>query len=131
MPLSRAQRIPRTMLATTAIASRSRPGATSTTPISAPVAASGLREGDQRARSGHRPDEGHGQGVVARVVRDEVTRGVPVELTDDYNAQDAEVWYLGATTDSRTAHSSTPAASASSRRRALGDTDREELIRVR
>ena len=37
-------------------------------------------------------------GVVARVVRDEVTRkGVPVELTDDYYAQDAKgtVWYLG------------------------------------
>ena len=40
-------------------------------------------------------------GVVARVVRDEVTRkGVPVELTDDYYAQDAEgtVWYLGEAT---------------------------------
>jgi hypothetical protein len=37
-------------------------------------------------------------GVVARVVRDEVTRkGVPVEVTDDYYAQDARgtVWYLG------------------------------------
>ena len=37
-------------------------------------------------------------GVVARVVRDEVTRkGVPVEITDDYYAQDAggTVWYLG------------------------------------
>ena len=37
-------------------------------------------------------------GVVARVVRDEVTRkGVPVEITDDYYAQDARgtVWYLG------------------------------------
>ena len=30
-------------------------------------------------------------GVVARVVRDEVTRkGVPVEITDDYYAQDAQ-----------------------------------------
>ena len=40
-------------------------------------------------------------GVVARVVRDEVTRkGVPVELTDDYYAQDAKgtVWYLGEAT---------------------------------
>jgi hypothetical protein len=37
-------------------------------------------------------------GVVARVVRDEVTRnGVPVEITEDYYAQDARgtVWYLG------------------------------------
>ena len=37
-------------------------------------------------------------GVEARVVRDEVTRkGVPVEITDDYYAQDARgnVWYLG------------------------------------
>jgi hypothetical protein len=37
-------------------------------------------------------------GVVARVVRDEVTRkGVPVEITDDYYAQDdrGNVWYLG------------------------------------
>ena len=40
-------------------------------------------------------------GVVARVVRDEVTRkGVPVELTDDYYAQDARgtVWYVGEAT---------------------------------
>ena len=40
-------------------------------------------------------------GVVARVVRDEVTRrGVPVEITDDYYAQDARgtVWYLGEAT---------------------------------
>jgi hypothetical protein len=40
-------------------------------------------------------------GVVARVVRDEVTRnGAPVELTDDYYAQDAQgtVWYLGEAT---------------------------------
>jgi hypothetical protein len=37
-------------------------------------------------------------GVVARVVRDEVTEdGVPVELTDDWYAQDSDgnVWYLG------------------------------------
>ena len=37
-------------------------------------------------------------GVEARVVRDEVTlKGVPVEITDDYYAQDARgnVWYLG------------------------------------
>lgn len=37
-------------------------------------------------------------GVVARVVRDEVTEdGVPVEITDDWYAQDAEgnIWYLG------------------------------------
>jgi hypothetical protein len=37
-------------------------------------------------------------GIEARVVRDEVTRkGVPVEITDDYYAQDSEgnVWYLG------------------------------------
>ena len=42
-------------------------------------------------------------GVEARVVRDEVTEdGVPVEVTDDWYAQDAEgnIWYLGeATTD--------------------------------
>jgi hypothetical protein len=40
-------------------------------------------------------------GVVARVVRDEVTRkGVPVEITDDYYAQDSKgtVWYLGEAT---------------------------------
>ena len=40
-------------------------------------------------------------GVEARVVRDEVTlKGVPVEITDDYYAQDAEgnVWYLGEAT---------------------------------
>ena len=40
-------------------------------------------------------------GVVARVVRDEVTlRGVPVEVTDDYYAQDrrGNVWYLGEAT---------------------------------
>ncbi len=40
-------------------------------------------------------------GVVARVVRDEVTlKGVPVEITDDYYAQDDEgtVWYLGEAT---------------------------------
>jgi hypothetical protein len=40
-------------------------------------------------------------GVEARVVRDEVTRkGVPVEITDDYYAQDARgnVWYLGEAT---------------------------------
>jgi hypothetical protein len=37
-------------------------------------------------------------GIEARVVRDEVTRkGVPVEITDDYYAQDRQgnVWYLG------------------------------------
>ncbi len=37
-------------------------------------------------------------GVTARVVRDEVTQGgEPVELTDDWYAQDREgnVWYLG------------------------------------
>ena len=37
-------------------------------------------------------------GVVARVVRDEVTEdGEPVEITDDFYAQDADgnVWYLG------------------------------------
>ena len=37
-------------------------------------------------------------GIEARVVRDEVTRkGVPVEITDDYYAQDRKgnVWYLG------------------------------------
>ena len=40
-------------------------------------------------------------GVEARVVRDEVTlKGVPVEITDDYYAQDAtgNVWYLGEAT---------------------------------
>ena len=40
-------------------------------------------------------------GIEARVVRDEVTRkGVPVEITDDYYAQDREgtVWYLGEAT---------------------------------
>jgi hypothetical protein len=40
-------------------------------------------------------------GVVARVVRDEVTlKGVPVEITDDYYAQDDQgtVWYLGEAT---------------------------------
>jgi hypothetical protein len=40
-------------------------------------------------------------GVEARVVRDEVTlKGVPVEITDDYYAQDSEgnVWYLGEAT---------------------------------
>jgi hypothetical protein len=40
-------------------------------------------------------------GVVARVVRDVVTEnGVPVEVTDDWYAQDAEgnVWYLGEAT---------------------------------
>ena len=40
-------------------------------------------------------------GVVARVVRDEVTlKGVPVEITDDYYAQDrlGNVWYLGEAT---------------------------------
>jgi hypothetical protein len=40
-------------------------------------------------------------GVVARVVRDEVTlAGVPVEITEDYYAQDDEgtVWYLGEAT---------------------------------
>jgi hypothetical protein len=37
-------------------------------------------------------------GVVARVVRDEVTEdGIPVEITDDWYAQDADgnIWYLG------------------------------------
>lgn len=37
-------------------------------------------------------------GVVARVVRDEVTEdGEPVEITDDFYAQDADgnIWYLG------------------------------------
>ncbi|MGH2759573.1 MAG: hypothetical protein ACRDKJ_08415 [Actinomycetota bacterium] len=37
-------------------------------------------------------------GIEARVVRDEVTEdGVPVEVTDDWYAQDAEgnIWYLG------------------------------------
>jgi hypothetical protein len=40
-------------------------------------------------------------GIEARVVRDEVTlRGKPVELTDDYYAQDRKgnVWYLGEST---------------------------------
>lgn len=40
-------------------------------------------------------------GVTARVVRDEVTEdGVPVEVTDDWYAQDAEgnIWYLGEAT---------------------------------
>ena len=40
-------------------------------------------------------------GVVARVVRDTVTEdGVPVEVTDDWYAQDAEgnIWYLGEAT---------------------------------
>ena len=40
-------------------------------------------------------------GVTARVVRDEVTeRGEPVELTDDFYAQDQDgnVWYLGEAT---------------------------------
>jgi hypothetical protein len=40
-------------------------------------------------------------GVVARVVHDESReRGVPVEITDDYYAQDAKgtVWYLGEAT---------------------------------
>ena len=40
-------------------------------------------------------------GIEARVVRDEVTlRGKPVELTDDYYAQDRKgnVWYLGEAT---------------------------------
>ena len=40
-------------------------------------------------------------GVEARIVRDEVTlRGRPVELTEDYYAQDAagNVWYLGEAT---------------------------------
>ena len=40
-------------------------------------------------------------GIVARVVRDEVTlKGVPVEITDDYYAQDDEgnVWYMGEAT---------------------------------
>ncbi len=40
-------------------------------------------------------------GVEARVVRDEVTEGgVPVEITDDWYAQDADgnVWYLGEAT---------------------------------
>ena len=40
-------------------------------------------------------------GVVARVVRDEVPQGRPVELTDDYYAQDARgtVWYGEDTTE--------------------------------
>jgi hypothetical protein len=40
-------------------------------------------------------------GVVARVVHDESReRGVPVEITEDYYAQDAKgtVWYLGEAT---------------------------------
>jgi hypothetical protein len=40
-------------------------------------------------------------GIEARVVRDEVTEnGVPVEVTDDWYAQDSEgnVWYLGEAT---------------------------------
>jgi hypothetical protein len=40
-------------------------------------------------------------GIEGRVVRDEVTRkGVPVEITDDYYAQDRKgnVWYLGEAT---------------------------------
>ena len=40
-------------------------------------------------------------GVVARVVHDESReRGVPVEITDDYYAQDAKgtVWYMGEAT---------------------------------
>jgi hypothetical protein len=40
-------------------------------------------------------------GVVARVVRDEVTEdGVPVEITDDWYAQDSDgnIWYLGEAT---------------------------------
>ena len=40
-------------------------------------------------------------GIEARVVRDEVTEdGVPVEITDDWYAQDAEgnIWYLGEAT---------------------------------
>jgi hypothetical protein len=40
-------------------------------------------------------------GIEARVVRDEVTaKGVPVEITDDYYAQDRKgnVWYLGEAT---------------------------------
>lgn len=40
-------------------------------------------------------------GVTARIVRDEVTEdGVPVEVTDDWYAQDADgnIWYLGEAT---------------------------------
>jgi hypothetical protein len=40
-------------------------------------------------------------GIEARVVRDEVTEdGVPVELTDDYYAQDRDgnIWYMGEAT---------------------------------
>jgi hypothetical protein len=40
-------------------------------------------------------------GVEARVVRDEVTlKGVPVEITDDFYAQDSKgnVWYMGEST---------------------------------
>ena len=40
-------------------------------------------------------------GVIARVVRDEVTEdGVPVEVTDDWYAQDSQgnIWYLGEAT---------------------------------
>ena len=46
-------------------------------------------------------------GVEARVVHDVVTeKGVPVEVTDDYYAQDAEgnVWYLGEATTRRTSN---------------------------
>ncbi len=60
------------------------------------------REGDQRVEvTVTNRTKLIANGVVARVVRDEVTRkGVPVELTDDYYAQDAKgtVWYLGEAT---------------------------------
>jgi hypothetical protein len=60
------------------------------------------REGDQRVEvTVTQRTRLMANGVVARVVRDEVRRkGVPVELTDDYYAQDATgtVWYLGEAT---------------------------------
>ena len=60
------------------------------------------REGDQRVEvTVTDRTKLMANGVVARVVRDEVTRkGAPVELTDDYYAQDARgtVWYLGEAT---------------------------------
>ena len=62
------------------------------------------RETDQeggkaaRGRHGHRPDKRIANGITARVVHDVVTeRGTPVEVTDDWYAQDraGSVWYLG------------------------------------
>ena len=102
MRRSRRKRIPPAMFATTAIALALAPRPDVDNPcFPLPAGRHWTSEGTSARRHRHRPHEADGRRGRRRVVHDESReRGVPVEITDDYYAQDAKgtVWYIGEAT---------------------------------